>query len=192
MKHELWYSVVVRDRHGKVISREHRKSRSFLKAWNELMFAQVTAKTGVSGTQIKGIDGVTQNAYPEARNFRVESHGSYTGIWCGTGDTAVAIDDYILEALIAEGAGPGQFNYSGMATVTAASVSDSHCQFGVSRSPVNNSGNPITVKEVGIYTSFYVSTTQKFMCAIRDVLETPQEVPAGGAITVDYTLEVVA
>jgi len=191
MKHELWYSVVVRDRQGKVVSRERHRSRSFLKAWNELMFAQVTDVTGPSGAQIKDTSGATNNAYPEARNFRVDSHGSYGGIFCGTGDTPVAIDDFELEGLIESGSGAGQFSYS-VNTVTAASLDGSHCQFGVSNSPVNNSGNPITVKEVGIHTSFYYSTTQKFMLAIRDVLETPQEVPNGGAITVDYTLEVVA
>jgi len=192
MKHELWYSVVVRDRQGKVLSRERCRSRSFLKAWNQLMFAQVCDLEGAAYGTIKATDGSVGYGYAEARNFRVESHGSYGGIFCGTGDTPVAIDDFELEGLIAEGAGPGQFNYSGMSTVTAATLDGSHCQFGVSRSPVNNSGNPITVKEVGIHTSFYVSTTQKWMLAIRDVLETPQEVPNGGAITVDYTLEVVA
>jgi len=191
MKHELWYSVVVRDRQGKVVSRERHRSRSFLKAWNQLMFAQMTDISLLGADYLKDIDGVDRNPDPEARNFRVESHASFGGIFCGTGDTAVAIDDYELEALIEAGTGPGQFSYP-MSTVTAVSISDSHAQFGISRSPVNNSGNTITVREVGIHTAFYVSTTQYFMCAIRDVLETPQDVPNGGAITVDYTLEVVA
>ena len=192
MKHELWYSVVVRDRQGKVVSREHRRSRSFLKAWNQLMFAHVCDLEGAAYGKIKATDGVENYGYAHEQCFRAEASVSLSGIFCGTGDTAVAIDDYKLEALIENGTGPGQFSYVGMSTITAASVSDSHCQFGVSRSPVNNSGSPITVKEVGIYTTFYTSTTRHYMCAIRDVLETPQEVPAGGAITVDYTLEVVA
>jgi len=192
MKHELWYSVVVRDRQGKVVSRERRRSRSFLEAWNRLMFTQMTQLTGLTGTKIKEITGIAQYAYPHAANFRVESHADNGGIFCGTGDTAVAIDDYILESRIEPGIGPGQFDYGGFSTVTAVSLAASHAQFGVSRSPVNNSGALITVREVGIYTTFYVTTAQHFMCAIRDVLETPQDVPDGGGITVDYTLEVVA
>jgi len=191
MKHELWYSVVVRDRQGKVVSRERRRSRSFLKQWNQLMFAQMTDIRLPTDDKLKDIDGVLISVYPHEKNFRMESHTSYSGIFCGTGDTAVAIDDYKLEAKIENGTGPGQFSYL-MSTVGAVSISDSHAQFVVSRSPVNNSGDTITVREVGIYTSCYVTTAQWWMCAVRDVLETPQDVPAGGAITVDYTLEVVA
>jgi len=188
MKHELWYSVVVRDRQGKVLSRERRRSRSFLKQWNQLMFAQTTAVTLSGADGIKDTGGTLRNARDDAENFRVERHGSFSGIFCGTGDTAVAVDDFQLEGLIENGTGPGQFSYP-MSTVTAVSISDSHAQFLVSRSPVNNSGDTITVREVGIYAYFY---DLFYMCAVRDVLETPQDVPNGGALTVDYTLEVVA
>ena len=191
MKHELWYSVVVRDRHGKVVSRERRRSRSFLKQWNQLMFAQMVDVSFTGADLLKDTLGTDRNVDPHEKNFRMESHTSNSGIFCGTGDTAVAIDDYKLEAKIENGTGPGQFSYL-MSTVGAVSISDSHAQFVVSRSPVNNSGGTITVREVGIYTSCYVTTTQYWMCGVRDVLETPQDVPPGGAITVDYTLEVVA
>ncbi len=35
---ELWYSVVVKDRHGKVISCERRRAHSFLKQWNQFIW----------------------------------------------------------------------------------------------------------------------------------------------------------
>ena len=192
MKNELWYSVVVRDRHGKVLSRERRRSRSFLRAWNQLMFAQMTALSGAAYGKIKAIDGVENYGYPEARSFRMEAHVLYTGIICGTGDTAVAIDDYKLGSAIAHGVAAGQFDYKGMAVIGDVTLDGSQAKFLVTRHPVNNSGGTITVKEIGIYTTFYVTTTQKYMCAVRDVLETPLAVPDGGGITVDYTLAVVA
>ena len=37
IRKEIWYSVVVRDRYGKVLSRERRKGHSFLKQWNEFI-----------------------------------------------------------------------------------------------------------------------------------------------------------
>jgi len=192
MKNELWYSVVVRDRHGKVISRERRRSRSFLKQWNQLMFVQMTNIALAGDDRIKDITGVLIAATEEARNFRMEAHASFTGIYCGTGVTPVAIDDYMLEAVIEYGVGAGQFDYKGMAVIGDVTLVGPQAKFLVTRKPVNNSGDTITVKEIGIYTSAYVSTSQKYMCAVRDVLETPQAVPDGGAITVDYTLAVVA
>ena len=188
MKNELWYSVVVRDRHGKVISRERRRSRSFLKQWNQLMFAQMT---DISLTDLlKDINGVNRNPDPHANNFRMRVY-SAIGIILGTGDTAVAIDDYKIEAVIANGAGAGQMAW-GATTVGAVSLAASHAQFVVSRTNTNNSGGTITVREIGIYTSVYVTTTQYYMCGVRDVLVTPQDVLDTETITVNYTLEVVA
>ena len=185
MKHELWYSVVVRDSQGKVISRERRKSRSFLKQWNQMMFVQMT---GIQVLNVVRTDGGTFNLPKHENNFRMTGSVSTYGIVCGTGDTPVAIDDYALAALIAEGGGAGQFNYLG-GTVSAVSLAASHAQILVSRTAVNNSGNPITVKEVGIYAR---AGSTRYCCGVRDVLGVPLAVPDGGGITVDYTLEVVA
>ena len=190
MKNELWYSVVVRDRHGKVISRERRRSRSFLKQWNQLMFAQMADVTFTGADLLKDIDGVLRNCDPHANNFRMKPMVA-TGIICGTGDTAVAIDDYKLELAIANGSGAGQMTW-GATTVGEVSLAGSHAQFVVSRTNVNNSGDTITVREIGIYTSAYVSTSQKYMCGVRDVLGAPQDIINGASITVNYTLEVVA
>ncbi len=185
MKQELWYSVVVRDRHGKVVSQERRKSHSFLKQWNQLMFVQMTSANlaGVLET-----DGSVRTIYDHENNFRMNGAGSTFGIVCGTGDTPVAIDDYALEALIEHGVGAGQFNYQ-PGTVSAVSLAASHAQFENSRTCLNNSGGLITVKEVGIYIRAY---SVYYLCGVRDILGVPQGVPDGGGITVDYTLEVVA
>jgi len=185
MKRELWYEVIVRDRQGKVVSRERRRSRSFLKQWNQLMYVQITGRSlpGVMRTS-----GVTFTLSEDTNNFRMDGAGSNYGIVCGTGDTAVAIDDYALAMLIEHGVGAGLFNYQA-GTVSAVSIVGSHAKFVNSRTALNNSGGLITVKEVGIYTRAGPST---YVCGIRDVLETPQDVPDGGGITIDYTLEVVA
>jgi len=189
MKFELWYSVVVRDRHGKVISRERRRSRSFLKQWNQLMFVQMT-DISLAGDLLLDINGVGRSCDPHANNFRMKPMVA-TGIICGTGATPVAIDDYMLEAVIANGVGPGQMSW-GATTVGAVGLAGSHAQFVVSRTNVNNSGDTITVAEVGIYTSAYVSTSQYYMCGVRDVLGAPQDIINAASITVNYTLEVVA
>ncbi len=193
MKPELWYSVVVRDRNGKVISQERRRSRSFLKAWNQVVCAQMYPfNTSVSSTLIT-ITGESRWPFAASENFRMNGPAGNTnyGIVVGTGSTPVTVTDYALDALIPQGLGAGQMDYLAC-SVADASVSDPHCSFVVSRSATNNSGGSITVRETGIYmiAQRLSPTTNYYCCGARDVLGTPQEVPDGGSITVNYTLRV--
>ncbi|MBA7701989.1 hypothetical protein ES703_110740 [subsurface metagenome] len=184
MKHELWYSVVVRDRHGKVISRERRRSRSFLKQWNQLVYVQM-AQTSLS---IKDTGGTSRSIDPIGTNFKMKADAgnSNYGIRVGTGTTAVAIDDYALETPIAHGTGAGQMSHL-VCTVATSVVAAPSCSFLVSRSIVNNSPGVITVREAAIYMRMDDSY---YGCAVRDVLTVPQAVPNGGAITIDWTIQV--
>lgn len=186
MKRELWYSVVVRDRNGKVISRERRKSRSFLKAWNQLVYAMM-AQTSLNITDTAG---VAQSIYGKyGSNLAMNAGAGVTdfGIRVGTGATAVAIDDYSLGTPIAEGTGVDEMNHL-ICTVADYGVAPPSCSFLVSRSIVNNSAAEITVREAGIYA--WMSTGVLYGCVTRDVFGTPQAVPMGGTITVDWTIQV--
>ena len=191
MKYQLWYEVVVRDRHGKVKSRERRRARSFLKQWNQLIAVQMLNVT-MTGSLLKDINGTDRNCDPHLQNFRMEAHGSFTGCFPGTGGTAVAIDDYKLEAIITNGSGAGQLTYGAATTIGAVGIAGSAAQFVASRSFTNDSGDTITVAEVGIYTACYVGDSRYYMCAIRDVLGAPQDVLDTEVLTVNYTLEVEA
>ncbi|GAJ07677.1 unnamed protein product, partial [marine sediment metagenome] len=153
MKRELWYSVVVRDRHGKIVSRERRKSRSFLKAWNQVVYVQMAQTT----LNITDTDGVSQSIERYLLSFQMKATAGTTarGIRVGTGNTPVAIDDYALETPIEEGVGAGQMEHL-VCTVADYVVSAPSCSFLVSRAIVNNSGAEITVREAGIYMYIYV------------------------------------
>jgi len=185
MKCELWYSVVVRDPNGKVISRERRKSRSFVKQWNQLIYMHMA---GVSLDMVD-TEGTTLSRSRHTLDFGMNAAAGLVtkGIVVGTGDTAVTINDYQLAAIIAEGAGVGQINYASC-TVATSVVSAPTCGFLVARSAVNNHADTITVKESGIY----MGQATYSMMAVRDVFVTPQDVPNGGSITINYTLRVSA
>lgn len=185
MKHELWYSVVVRDRQGKVVSRERRKSRSFLKAWNQLVYLQVA---GV-GITIKDTGGVNRSINPWAVNFQMigpAGNDDY-GIRVGTGNTPVDIADFALETPINEGVAAGQMEHL-ISTVDDSVVSPPACSFVAHRTIANNSGGLITVREAVIYTKMTSATY--YGCVIRDILAVPQGVPDGGSITIDWTIGV--
>ena len=185
MKHELWYSVAVRDRNGKVISRERRRSRSFVKQWNQLVYVHMSQ----TSLNITDTGGTSRSIEPGDYLFRMVAAAEETakGIRVGTGINAVAIDDYALDTPIAEGSGGGQMNHLAC-TVADYVVAAPSCSFLVSRSIVNNSGAEITVREAGIYMEIKFATY--FGCATRDVFGAPQAVPNGGTITVNWTLKV--
>ena len=196
-RRELWYSAVVRDRYGKVISRERRRSHSFLKQWNQLVACQMVPWEGFGFPNIKATDGTywPVGIGTHGYNFRMNGYANADdfGIVIGTGSTPVTVSDYALENQIRQGTGPGQMDHL-VCTVAASVVSDPDCDFLISRSFANNSGGSITVRESGIYVWMErcVSpfTSYARACVVRDVFSTPQVVPDGGGITVNYTLRV--
>ena len=195
MRRELWYKATVRDRNGKVLSQEEKKSRSFLGLWNKMIWTQMTGASypALMVTDINGISwplGVGTSG----NNFRMNAgvENAAMGIVIGTSNTPVAITDYRMGALIAQGFGAGQMDYMAM-VINASVVADPNCDFFVSRQMANNSGGLITVRESGIYVMMERSLspfTAAYGCGVRDVFGTPQDVPDGGGITIEYTLRV--
>ena len=195
MRRELWYKATVRDRNGKVLSQEEKKSRSFLGLWNKMIWTQMT-NASYPALMVTDING---SSWPlgvgtSGNNFRMNAgvENAAMGIVIGTSNTPVAISDYRMGALIAQGFGAGQMDYMVM-VINASVVADPNCDFFVSRQMANNSGGLITVRESGIYVMMERSLspfTAAYGCGVRDVFGTPQDVPDGGGITIEYTLRV--
>jgi len=191
---ELWYSVVVKDRRGKVISHERRRAHSFLKQWNQFIWFFHFGGT----ISPKIINGAPTRLDSHDNNFKMNGGegDASLGVVIGTDNTPVAIDDYAMGAQITEGFGAGQMHHL-VNTFGAPVISPPSCGYSISRIIVNNSGRLITVRESGIYHqhsyrygpvayNFYFY----FSCGVRDVFTTPQDVPDGGSITMNYTLQV--
>ncbi len=187
MKRELWYSIVIRDRDGKVLHRERHRSKSFVRQWNDTVYMHASQHYEYNIKSADGTSPVTI-AGTDSFNMTAPAGNAAYGIVIGTGDTLVAVSDYCLAAIIANGGGAGQMNYQAC-SIALSVVSAPNCGFIVSRSIVNNSGGLITVKESGIYFRLW-SAPQKYYCGLRDVFGTPQDVPNGGSISINYTLRV--
>ena len=185
-KERLWYSVVVRDRQGKVVSRERRKAHSFLEQWNQFIYAHIRS---VSAPTVHDTGGVARTVAIHDQDFRMNAAANVVafGIVVGTGNTAVDIEDFQLETQIINGVAAGQMQHL-ICTIDDAVVAAPSCSFVVHRTIVNNSGGVITVLEAGIY--MMGGPTPYYFCATRDVLVAPQAVPNGGAITIDWTIGV--
>ena len=195
MKRVLWYKAVVRDRNGKVLSQEEKPSHSFLGLWNRMIWTQMTGASypALGVTDIDGSYwplGVGTSGYNFRMNAGVENPSM--GIVIGTSNTPVDVSDYRMGALIAQGFGAGQMDYMAQ-VIQASAVADPNCDFFMSRQMANNSGGLITVKESGLYMMMERSLSPfwtAYGCGVRDVFGTPQDVPDGGGITVEYTLRV--
>ena len=185
MKYKLSYEVVVRDPKGKVTFREKGKSRSFLKAWNQGLYTQLTQQ----GVSITDTGGFARTIDDNAINFTMKGTASY-GLVLGTDDTPVAIDDYKLGAEIANGY-IADTMFREASDNTPAVVVGNNCSFKTNRTFVNWSGGSITVKEMGIICVFY-SGGNKYFQVTRDVFVTPLVVVYGGGVVAEYTMEVEA
>ena len=193
---ELWYSVVVKDRRGKVISCERRRAHSFLKQWNQFIWYFHCLGT----VHPKITTGSPTKLDSHDNNFKMNGGegDASLGIVIGADNTPVAIDDYAMGAQIAEGFGAGQMHH--LTNIFGAPVvSPPSCGYSISRIIINNSGGLITVRESGLYHQHsyrYGPVAYNFYfyssCGVRDVFATPQDVPDGGSITVNHTLQVTA
>ena len=192
MKQQLYYTIEVRDKNGKLLKRMRRKSRSLVRQWIDFHYwlAGIVDRTA---TDTGGISRTLDRDLGFSICFRLAGGEaqSVLGIVIGTGTTAVTISDYALATQIAHGVGAGQmYHYADF--LGAPSVSGSECSFTITRVIGNQSGALITVKEIGVYTSAQdTSPAARYFCVIRDVLAASVDVLDGGAITVVYTIKVV-
>jgi len=184
-KEGLWYAIVTRDRHGEIVSRERRKSYSFLQQWNQLTYARIAGSW--VGT-VHATNGASHTLTSDVVDFKMNAAAGVTiiGIRVGTGNTAVDIEDYSLETPIVQGVGADQMDHL-VCTVDVSVVAAPSCSFALHRTIANSSGGVITVREAAIYMQ---GGGTYYFCGVRDVLTVPQAVPDGGAITIDWTIGV--
>lgn len=185
MRKQTYYTIEVRDKNGRLLKRERHISRSFVKAYNQIIGVQARQQA----ENIKLTSGSNGSTSPHALNLAMNAGAGVItfGIVVGRGSTAVAIDDYKLETICDEGTSTDELNYQGV-TVSATTTSAPDCSFTVTRSAINNSGATITITEIGIYVK--AIAVPYSILAIRDILPSSIDVPDGGAITVVYTIKV--
>ena len=187
IKEGLFYEVVVRDKHGKVLERIAAPSRSYAKAWNQCLYV-LNRHTGYTITDTAGTG---RSISYSSSVFRANAGAGEVGygIRVGKGATPVTINDYALGTPCGEGTGPDQFLHQAMAASSPA-VAGPDCSFWLRRVMVNNSGSTTSgIREIGCYVMMKYDPRY---CALgyRDVLPGPVYIPDGGSITVTYTLKV--
>jgi len=119
------------------------------------------------------INILNQSGQVELKTYLISldfsSTGSIKGIVCGTGSTAVTLEDYKLSYLIENGMSANKLLYKPHSYTSLQNylTVSSSVSFQISRQFENSSGAPIEINEVGIYgsedTSYPIATTDTFL-----------------------------
>lgn len=208
----------VRDKDGRVIQRHRQRSHSWTRNAYNFLFGTMAAKnlsdltpdfgpgylsTKTVAEAILGTAAATSlNPNDNLDISGASSYGGYLtnaaintrGIVVGTGAAAESFEDFELDALVAEGAGPGQLSHttSELHSITwpggGLTMADAQVRYFN-----NNSGGAIVIAEVGIIMGFDVGGAFPNQLALmsRDVLGATVTVPDTGQLKVTYTFELV-
>lgn len=188
----LYYQLVITDQQGRVIRRTRvRRSRSLLRQWIELLRVRFTQEDQAGVRNIAGALVTIIHASTVGMLINGGAGDANRGPVAGGGSAPVDIADFRLGALIPNGTGAGQLAYA--ATSFSGIVVDAtSAQFTVSRIFNNQSGGPVTIREVGIHAQNNISgQIQHFFLIVRDLVSPAETVPSGGAATLVYTVRVV-
>jgi hypothetical protein len=202
LKIGLEYEVEVRDKNGKLISRQHGKSHSWLMQFIQMLMAEWQYSAGGSSppaVAIKDETGTARNMpspYGISYNtgafaINCPAGSSEYGVKVGGGETPNAINTYALASPISHGTGSGQLVYGAHTIESVINPSGGDLTFRVTRVFTNNSGATVTVREIGISTKrFDQSNNYRIFLFVRDVLPSPTNVPDSATLTIRYTVKI--
>lgn len=191
MQLETYYRILKHDPNGKLVKDTGLiPSRSYVIQFLELMEAFLDSEdknaTDVTGAESVLMDN-SDNVETKGRMDAAVGDDTY-GIVVGTnaGVSAESNEDYALDTKIEHSAvgAAGKLNYQAV-TFVAARVIGANVDLDVSRPFLNETGNTITVKEIGIICKN--STDNKYHLLLRDVVS-DEAVLDGYTLTVVYTL----
>ena len=176
---------VIVEKDGKILKKHEQKMNSFLRNFDHLLalaFA-VLRYTSTPAVTLVDRNGVSDELYGLYRYPASDDYPPHIGI--GEGTTPVSPDDYDLATPIERDIVITGFTYdSANRTIT------------VKGTWTNNTGATKIIREVGLYVhpTFYSSSNggiyYRWFMIIRDLLDTPVDVPDGACVTVEFTITV--
>ena len=179
----LYLGVTLRDKNGKILHEEFGEAHSLLRAFNRITLGTLQGAIVL----ITDINNTSQAQQIQDYIVAQVSAGNDTkGIVVGTGTTAVAIDDYKIETIIAHGTGSGQLDYGASTVTSYESASEDYvlCQ----RVFTNLNAASLSVTESGIYVK---NKSDCCFCIARDIFASAYALANGDTLTVQYFIKVV-
>jgi hypothetical protein len=206
---EAFVEVEVRDKNGNLIDQRRFRSRSFVANLLRLLRQAMIRYT--SGSSLNSLYVGTTSSEPidhsnTARPFTfftanpnvahnwllagaIEGEDSF-GIRVGMGTAVPLPSDFNLATPISHGTGVNQLSY-GAVTIDTIIIDGNTTKLRIIRTFTNNSGNPVTVTEIGLSVRIKVAyaDTWAYILIARDLVSPYIGVPAGSTLTIRYILQ---
>jgi hypothetical protein len=148
----------------------------------------VVSITDETGTGRNMPPSLSQAFYLVAWAINAPAGSSEYGVKVGAGDTPNSLLTYGLASPIIHGTASGQLLYGTHTIESVINPSGNDLTFRITRVFTNNSGAPVTVKEIGISTKRQDGGgTARTFLFVRDILPSPTSVPDGATLTIRYT-----
>jgi hypothetical protein len=209
---KAYHQFILYDKDNRLIKKSRkRKSRSFVKQFSKSLYS-LLANIQTSAF-IKDTSGTTKNCGEGSymmysaqvggttwiSNYLLYSGESYTdsiGIILGTSNQAVSIDDFKLITPIVNGISATQLEYLNCGVTEAIINAGTNTgTFTVDRIFRNNSGNTISIQEIGLYSwSGYLDYNYYYypICMLRDIVSPAFDITNGEYLKATYTFSITA
>jgi hypothetical protein len=204
-----FYEGIIKDPSGEVVDHILSKSNSWVRNGLNMLACITMLNTYLGGaanygagylnvkrtdnTILYGANGIYAPWHNLAECGAAGASGE--GIVVGSGSAAESFEDHVLGTKIAHGTGAGQLSYGALSSVsTAWNAGTSKWSRVLQRVFTNNTGNNVTISEIGYYMQGATiggnaySDAMGFMI-IRDLLPSSVVLANGQSYTVTYTFE---
>lgn len=196
----------IRDKKGRIVKRIVEKGHSWTKNFGEVIMKMMYGNysstrwatiTDTSGnTQTIDICDIQNHQYIVGLMGLMAGSGDDTwGIVVGSGTTSESVADYNLANKIPNGTSSGQLSYGAMESDSDITIGSNSIYWKMWRPFTNQSGNSITVNEIGIIAQYRgikpgaVFIEVKYLI-YRHVLSTPIIVQDGYTLTITITFSI--
>ena len=200
-------TIIVRDKDGKVIKKYKQKSHSPTTNFMLLIMPDTFYYNLGEVVQITTVSGATINYNPYNGVYsylivypnNIANYNTYlVNIMVGSGSNSNPYNAINLASPIANGSGTGQLLYSPPNIPTGITISGNQAYFIISQSLTNQSGETITISEVGIIISLGIIYNENLIIdggnvlVWYDTLSSPINIDNGQSATIYYAFSVNA
>ena len=194
MRFETYYRLIIRNKKGEIVKDTGLiPSHSYLLQFMQFMYGRFRPISNVNGKDVDGaqthiVDTSSLNSNRLDAGVGDDTFGLVVGT--NAGSTPEANDNYVLDTKILNTAvGEAGKLYYQSVTFVAPTANGGNVDFDITRTWLNETGSPITVKEIGMICKNITDT--KYHLLLRDVVS--DEVVADGyTLTLVYTLRSTA
>ena len=198
-------TIIVKDKDGKVIKKYKQKSHSPTANFIFLMLPITFYNNLGNALAITTVSGSTINYFPNTETYNytiiypnnLNNYNTYlVNIIVGSGSQSNPYNAINLNAPISNGSGTGQLLYSPPNIPTGITISGNQAYFIVSQSLTNQSGETITISEIGIITSIGIQYNYDAsiyggnVLVWYDILSSPISIDNGQSATIYYTFSI--